>query len=52
VLEARQCIGEAEGHYLKLEGAKWGHEHGFPFISGSDVDLIVSGFEVKLGEEF
>jgi hypothetical protein len=43
LLEARWHIHEAKSHYMESEGAKWRHEHGLPFISGLDVDLVVTG---------
>jgi len=40
-LEAWWGVGEPKGHHAKAKGTVWSHECGFPFISGSDSDLVV-----------
>jgi len=52
MLEARQSICKSEGHYAESEGAKWSHKRSLPFVTGSDADLVVAGFQVKLREDF
>jgi hypothetical protein len=51
-LETGQSVRKSEGHYAESEGPEWSHEGGFPFVSGSDTDLVVAGFQVELHEDF
>ena len=51
-LEARRSIRKSEGHNAESERAKWSHESGFPFVTGSDADLVVTGFQVELRKDF
>jgi hypothetical protein len=52
VLETGRSIRKSESHYAESEGAEWSHEGGLPFISGSDMDLVVTRFQVELHEDF
>ena len=40
-LEAWQSVGKPKGHHAEAKGAIQGHKHGLPFISRSDLDLVV-----------
>jgi len=51
-LEARWGIHKSKGHNAESEGAKWSHKCSLPFITGLDADLVVTGFQVKLHEDF
>ena len=43
-LETRWHVGESESHYTEPEQSEWGHERHLPFVSRSDLDLVVSRF--------
>jgi len=51
-LETRRGIRKSEGHNAESERAEWSHECGLPFITGSDADLVVTGFQVELRKDF
>src|SRR4030081_2938128 len=48
-LKSGESIGEAEGHDEPFERTVSGAEGGFPFISFSDPDEVISVSEVDLG---
>ena len=48
LLKVWGCVHKAEGENVRLVGSVWCVEHGQPFLSLLDVDLVVSGFHVKL----
>jgi len=50
-LEAWWGVGEPKGHHTKMKGPVRSHEHGFPFISRLDSDLVVSRFQIELCED-
>ena len=41
-LECRQRITEAEEHYCGFKESKWSDKHGFPLISLTNSNVIVS----------
>ena len=51
MLECRRGVGHSKGHYEILKGTVARAEHGLPFVSGQDPDIVVSRMEVNLCEE-
>jgi len=41
LLEAQWSIGEAKSHHAETKGSVRSHERGLPFVSRSDLDLVV-----------
>ena len=52
MLESRRCVGQAKGHNQVLECAIACVEGGKPLVTFRNVDIVVTGAKIDLGEYF
>ena len=52
VLKCGQRVGKSHWHDKKFKGAITGLKHCFPFVTGGDADVVISGTQVKFGVDF
>jgi len=50
-LEGSRGVGQSKEHYSWFKQSFWRFEHGFPFISFFDSDVVVSPSYVEFGKE-
>ena len=52
LLKAGRSVGKPKGHDFHSIRSERCHKRSFPFIAGSDSDLIIARLQIEFGEEF
>jgi hypothetical protein len=51
-LETGRGIRKSKGHDSHVIGTEWRHKRRFPFVPWANPNLIITGFQIELHEDF